>query len=298
MWPFDNTGVWYAYPSFVDYISSGETQNLDWYATRDDSKVWHFGSPGRAPQSPLAQFETVTSRYVSAPVIADLDLDGNQEIIIGDVVGEGIRVFNRFLAFKWAFSADTGLSVADGVLSTVQVANIDSDPELEILFGTESGYLYAVNHDTTLVSGYPQQLSIEPILSTPQVVDLDGDGTKEILIGSGNGRIYVRNLDGSFKWNKSLGDFGDRFGSQAQNSTAVAADLDQDDDMEIIIGSWDKSLYVIDHEENLLWTYATEDVIIGTALAADLDPEHDGLEIAFGSGDGSFYLLNLSLIHI
>ena len=55
-------------------------------------------------------------------------------------------------------------------------------------------------------------------------------------------------------WNKSLGDFGDQFGSQAQNSSAVMADLDGDNDLEIIIGSWDRSLYVIDHEENLIWT--------------------------------------------
>ncbi len=290
-WPFDNTGIWYAYPSFVDFISSGETQYLDWYNTRNDDNVWHFGTPVRSPFAPVTP-KTVVSRFNTTPVVADLDLDGSFEVILGDAMGEKIRVYNRFLDHSWTFSTDTGTAFADNVLADVKVANIDSDPELEVLFGSESGWLYAINHDATLVSGFPQQLSVEPILSTPEVVDLDGDGTNEILIGSGNGRIYVRNLDGSFKWNTSLGDLGDQFGSQAQNSGAVAADLDGDEDLEIIIGSWDKSLYVIDHEENLLWTYETEDVIVGSALVAELDAEHDGLEIAFGSGDGNFYLLN------
>ena len=102
------------------------------------------------------------------------------------------------LEHKLAFSTDTGDGVLDNVLTDVKVANIDNDPELEVSFGAENGWLYAINHDATLVTGFPQQLSIEPILSTPEVVDLDGDGTDEIVVGSGNGRIYVRNLDGSF----------------------------------------------------------------------------------------------------
>ncbi len=292
-WPFDNIGIWYAYPNFVDFISSGETQYLDWYNTINDSQVWHYGSPDRIPEDFVAP-KALPSRFNTSPVIADLDLDGNYEIIIGDAIDERVKVYNHFLDFRWSFSTDQGADSIDNILADVKVANLDADPELEILFGTESGWLYAINHDGTLVGQFPQQISIEPILSTPEVVDLDGDGIDEILIGSGNGRIYVRHLDGSYKWNTSLGDFGDQFGNQAQNSGAVAADLDEDDDLEIIIGSWDHSLYVLDHEENLLWTYPTQDVIIGSALVAELDPEHVGPEIAFGSGDGNFYMLNAS----
>ena len=53
-WPFDNTGIWYAYPDFVDFISSGETQYLDWYNTVNASNVWHYGAPDRLPDNLIA----------------------------------------------------------------------------------------------------------------------------------------------------------------------------------------------------------------------------------------------------
>ena len=48
--------------------------------------------------------------------------------------------------------------------------------------------------------------------------------------------VYVYEADGTPKWNRSLGDFSGISG-QVRNANAVVADIDKDDDFEILVGS-------------------------------------------------------------
>ena len=54
---------------------------------------------------------------------------------------------------------------------------MDGDPQLEICFGDESGKVNGVNHDGTLVAGFPIQTSGE-VRSTPAIWDVDGIGSE------------------------------------------------------------------------------------------------------------------------
>ena len=52
---------------------------------------------------------------------------------------------------------------------------------MEIVFGSQNGYVSAVNHDGTIVPGWPANLGAS-VDGSPIIIDLDGNGTQEILI--------------------------------------------------------------------------------------------------------------------
>ncbi len=123
------------------------------------------------------------------PAVADLDLDGQEELITGNTIYDidGRRIWR-----------DT--SYSDGSIS---VANLDEDPEGEfvVAYGntfrahdTNGDLLWG---DITIPSGN--------ILSSPAIADLDGDGRVEVVIAGGN-ELDVVHADGSLMWKAHVSD--------------------------------------------------------------------------------------------
>ncbi len=107
--------------------------------------------------------------------------------------------------------------------------NIDADPELEIIYNTWFT-VHAWNLDTTDVPGWPQTLP-HAAEGAPAFGDIDGDGVPEIVVGATytmtNGAIYAFELDGT-----PVTGFPINHGYASR--TVVLADLDGDNDLEII----------------------------------------------------------------
>jgi hypothetical protein len=87
--------------------------------------------------------------------------------------------------------------IAGGGYTPPAVAEIDGDPELEIVFGTREGYVYVVNHDGTTVAGWPTYIGGMPYDTPVAVGDLDGDGTPSIVAGNTTGMVYAWQPNGS-----------------------------------------------------------------------------------------------------
>ncbi len=141
--------------------------------------------------------------------------------------------------------------------------------------------------------GFPILVATEGILSTPVIADIDDDDEIDITFVAANGRVYVYGADGVPKWTQPLGDFSGISG-QVRNGNAVVADIDVDNDLEIIAGSYANDLYVFNHNGTELWTYSTGGPIVSTPLVLDLDenPFDPGLEIIFGSTDDNLYVIS------
>ena len=114
------------------------------------------------------------------PVVVDVDVDGEVEIVVGHYV---------FDAATGAIEQiGTGLSDA-----FVGVANFDDDPEGEIV-RVDAGLLHIVNHDFTTVWGPIPLASRDDEASIgaggpPTIGDFDGDGRPEI--GIAGARVYA-----------------------------------------------------------------------------------------------------------
>lgn len=296
IWPLEVTGIWRGYPEFARYIKTNGRSAKDWYLPKFMVRSWLWGQaiPTELPAAP-ATSTSIESRYFAAPLLADLQGDGQPEVIIGNLIANRLEVYDTSLRPLPGWPQPLG----GGVRAAAAVANLDSDSALEILIGASDGKLYAWNADGTPLSGWPIRLGIEPdesyrILSTPAVADLNGDTSPEIVVALSDGRLYALDAAGQKLpgWPISLGEVKDSYGSQVINSSPRMADLDGDGALEIVVGSTDKHIYAVGADGRVRWRYATEDMILSTPAIADIDPLQPGLEVVIGSGDGSVSLLN------
>jgi hypothetical protein len=109
--------------------------------------------------------------------------------------------------------------------------NMDSDPELEIVFNT--GYnVNALNMNGTQVTGWPKTVSSYALEGAPAFGDIDGDGQGEIVVTNhgltSDGSIYAFKKDGT-----PVTGFPINHGYSTR--TPVLADLNGDNVLEIIV---------------------------------------------------------------
>ncbi|MGH9936583.1 MAG: FG-GAP-like repeat-containing protein, partial [Blastocatellia bacterium] len=195
--------------------------------------------PGRHTDAPS---HVGGSQPIAAAQVADLDLDGRPEIVSGPAV------FDRDGAAIWHWhtsgrdqlvgTLDRGERIVtirnSGFIlidSYTAVANLDDDPNPEIiavcdassLTGVVGDTLWVFEHDGQIKTGFPISLNPAPpnqethTLGAPAVADFDGDGYPEIAIPSAitvfgdvnpnnlsKTRLSVYERDGSFKWQRNL----------------------------------------------------------------------------------------------
>jgi LruC domain-containing protein len=294
-WPIEFNGLWIGYPNYVDYIGTGGSTNLDWYLAENAISSWLWSPGAYNPQArqSMALDETSEpgSRYFASPIIADLDGDGQSEIILGNLLNGNMEVYNAQQQMQPGWPQLVG----SGVKAAASVANLDSDNDLEIVVGALDGRVYAWHHTGEAVEGWPVTLDTDfRILATPAVADLDNDDSLDIVVPVANGKLYALEVDGSIKigWPVSIGSVEDKFDSQIINSSPKIANLDGNGRPEIVVGSTDKKLYVLNWDGSTRWTYETGDMIFSSPEVADIDPSISGLEIVFGSGDSYVYHLD------
>ncbi len=284
-WPEEFIGIWNGYPDYPGYINTGGTNNTDWNQLERaaGTHIWGVDAAGNFTILSNSTQAEPTTRYYAAPVMADLDDNGTNEVIMGNLAANTLEVYDLDRNLLWA------KDVTAGVKTAAAVGNIDGDSELEVLVGSLDGKVYAFNHDGTAVTGWPLDPTGEGyrILATPAIGNIDGDANAEVIIAAANGRLYAVEHDGTAKWDASLGDVAEQFDNQVINSTPVIADIDNAGGFEIVVGGYDGKLYAFNSAGEELWSYTTEDPVLVKPLVAELDDSSAGKEIVFASADSS-----------
>jgi hypothetical protein len=144
------------------------------------------------------------------PAVADLDLDGVHEVIVGNAMyspdGDVLWHDNRRI---------------DGMIS---VANLDDDPEGEFIACSGAG-IRAHDTDGSLIWG-PIEFDGANITAPAAIADLDDDGWPEIVTAGGN-ELVVFNHDGTEAWSTPVQD-------QTGATGASIFDFDGDGDQEVV----------------------------------------------------------------
>ncbi len=89
------------------------------------------------------------------------------------------------------------IAISGGGQTPPAVAEVDGDPQKEIVFATISGDIHVVNHDGTPVSGWPVNIGAIPYDAPVAVGDLVGNGIPYVVCGNAAGQVYAFKPDGT-----------------------------------------------------------------------------------------------------
>ncbi len=239
--------------------------------------------------------------YIGSPVrraasTADIDDDSYPEILFGDQDGY-FYVLNHD-----GTSADGWPQLAhDWIKDSPVIADIEGDGDLEIIISsgfTQKRMIFIWHHDGTLVDGWPQENGL--CFVQPSVGDIDDDGDLEILAGGSvpnkpYTRFFVWHHDGTIADGWPIEFLYDP--NQDVNyiyAQPVIGDIDGDNDVEIIVGSYANKLYAWHHDGSDVtgWPKIIGDSVDSTAAIGDIDK--DGLvEVVVAGDDGKVYVWDM-----
>lgn len=308
--PVDNvfSDSYYGHPAFVDIDNDGDldvfvgsTRNTNYASYRETIKFWRNDG-----SLPIAQFtaEVGASNPISivnpefggtldhaAPVLVDIDDDGDKDMFVGDVSGD-IRFFrNDGNLTSPNFPAETtgtgnpfdGISVSS--FASPEFADFDNDGDLDAIIGGGS-YDHMHYFENIGTANSPQFVerfgSLNPFQgidvgynSTPTFVDIDDDGDLDAFIGgkySGYNTGFVKffeNTNGIFQEKTSTENPVEGL-SNVDHQNPSFVDIDNDDDQD----------YFLDIDNDILFYENTGNasaISLGPANSTLLTPDLEGM---------------------
>jgi uncharacterized membrane protein len=220
------------------------------------------------------------------PALADLDGDGNAEIIV--MGSDGTAAFHHDGSVYW-FTDTIKSGYSEGGYwgwGGPSIGNVDLEPGPEIVLAASNDGLYVLDHDGALL--YHTATGLWP--TVPTLADLTGDGILDIVYAQNQTISLLDYANGAnIEWTRThtytgygLGTFG----------APAVADVDGqqpggDDGPEVII-NWGSYVDVLDEDGSLLWNYA-------------LGPSYyrpSPITIADVDGDGEIEILTASALHV
>ncbi len=300
---FSNSGFgpYWAPPAVGDMDVDGiqEIVGVTWSAGL--LYVWngHGGVKSGWPQSLVVDHYTPANVW-GAPVLADLDNDGDLEVVVN--AGQ----------YTFAFHHD-GSEVADGdndpatkgvlikmgatyTYSTPAVADVDNDGVREVISTSRDGKLYVVNPDGTALPGFPYATGGD-ITNSPAVGDLDNDGWKEIVFANSVYKVYALNvnLQQPPGWPTAANM------NMSYDASPALADMDRDGFLDVVLCAGNGTVYLWHGQNGQLfpgWGFVLYDAngakvpLVSSPAVGNLDADSD-YEVCFGGNNGSLYAFNL-----
>lgn len=186
------------------------------------------------------------------------DFDGDGEVEIFSQPSYEMKFMNLDNTVLWEKNIANIPSYYGGSRNYSGIADIDTNPGLDVALGGQYGDLSAysgldgsVLWKRCLYLGMAIDLPIDSFLTRTDCPgaklsniasgDIDGDGLEEFVVGSPDGYLYVVNTeDGSLAWSW-LFDYA--------VGNPILADVDDDGAIEVVVGVADGYLYAIDQKK-------------------------------------------------
>ena len=240
-----------------DTINTGDT--IYGYQSNLDGYLGEFFRLWSGEANPFFSVEVASNFDYQAlkPALADLDSDGDPDLVIGNKSGllyyfenTGTPGNPDFTERAGTTSPLDGLSV--GSNSAPTFVDLDGDSDIDLIVGDGHGNIvYFENTGTATTPGFTQRSgAANPFAnimmgpwSTLALADLDGDGDSDLAVGTNDGDIpYYENTGTELNPKFAL-----RTGTSSPLNNIVAGsynspvfvDVDNDDDFDLVVGNRD-----------------------------------------------------------
>ncbi|TVU44349.1 hypothetical protein EJB05_03785 [Eragrostis curvula] len=215
---------------FRDVEDLPDEYNYDYDDYVDDT-MWGDEEWKEQVHEKAEDYVSIDAHILSTPVIADIDKDGVQEMVIAvsyffdreyydnsdhakelegidleKYIASSIVVFNLDTRqVKW--TADLDLSTDNGTFrahaySSPTVVDLDGDGNMDILVGTAYGLVYAIDHHGKVRNKFP--LEMAEIHAPVIAADINDDGKIEIVTADAHGNVAAWTADGEEIWEVHL----------------------------------------------------------------------------------------------
>ncbi len=275
-------------PSSANYVRRAGNANVDadpqheiFVALSSDRSVVCFDALTGALQwrAPL-----LDSQETLDMELADVDLDGRLEVVVGSSLG------NLASGHLYVFDAATGVlerripSSFYSYLDLVRVANVDADPQPEIVAAGMTQRVFVFDAVTGVVNALPDLETVG--LAT---ADQNGDGIAEILVATYAGSIHrVHPVTGEIQ--QTVGPWG-------RINAFVAADVDGSPGLEYVMVIDFEKLVVARPDGCVVLSRDVEGANIGepdALLVRDIDADGK-VEVVLGIGPLGFDVYEINL---
>jgi hypothetical protein len=287
-------------------------------------------------RGPDGRMSKVTERYVdqvdlgseSVPALADLDGDGDLDLVVGNRVetsGDGARLFvyeNTGSPRSPAFALRDTVRPMDGYHFAPRFADLDGDGRDELILGTWNDDVHLFRDVARADSGRGspaesaagpggwitprwERVVDGPVVqltrgshAVPALGDLDGDGDLDLLVGEASGEVnFYRNVGGPGTPRFELvSDALDDIDT-GRRSNPVLLDLDGDGNLDLLLGREGTGLEVRLNEGDAASPRFGEAQLLDVDLPplvapapGDVDGDGD-LDLLFGTRSGGLVFL-------
>ncbi len=255
--------------------------NYAWLSTNETgewkNKSGVYGSPIDINLSASETWSNFTWQNTSTPAgtivgwrIYANDSNSNENVT-------NIQSFTLNVTELWNFSTN------GSIFSSPAIADINGDTFIDVVIGSDDFNIYALNGTNgSKLWNYSTEGAVG---SSPSLANVTGSGDDlEVIVGSFDNSVYVLNgTNGSKIWNVSLGGY-------VWSSPAID-DVDNDNLLDIVIGSDNWTIYAFNGTGGLIWNFTAEDSIWSSPVIANITQD-EFIEVIFTSYDNNTYVLN------
>jgi hypothetical protein len=259
-----------AAPSLGDADADGD---LDATVGTASGKLLYFKNIGTSNNPIYTQQTGASNPFTNsdisnnaAPVLGDIDADGDLDAVVGTMYGSLMFLKNMGTAVNPIYSQQTGSSNPfDGLTyndeptnTSPSLGDIDGDGDLDAIVGTANGsLLYYQNVGSATNPIYSQQTGSSnpfnvgtPNLRvgsnsnfSPSLGDMDGDGDLDAVVGTADGTIlFFKNIGTAInpifsQQTGSTNPFDGQGNGINLNASPTLGDTDGDGDLDVVIGA-------------------------------------------------------------
>ena len=274
LWWFDTNDSAFGSAAAADIDADGNLE-LVFGCYRNDSTVYALNAEDGSLlwKRNLAGFAEGCNDV--APIISDIDLDGSMEVVVPSSCNP------KTFAFNGANGATEWSTDLHGSDSPPTIADVDGDNKPEILHGNFGGSVSCLNGEDGSIEW---DLSVDPnswIQTAPAIMDVDNNDVLDFVVGNWsfgtNHKIFCYRADNQeLLWDSDLP-------NEPMYHGTSFADIDSDGFIELVIGSYDGSIYVLNAEDGSEhWTFSFPNAVYTAAATSIADLNNDDYyEIVF-----------------